>query len=217
MRTYSGAWNNLTKPQANRTGEVYTRAVEPQYADSLGSPSGPSRPNPRTVSNAVCSQSKVTTDEHQLSAFSWTWGQFLDHDLVLTPSGERPDMAVKVPKGDPHFDPRGGGKAIVPVARSLAKFSQAGQREQYNNASGWIDASMIYGSDVTRANALRSFEGGKLKESQPGYLPYNKDGLDNEDPFRGDPSRLFLAGDRRANENLALTSMQTLFLGNTIA
>lgn len=210
VRTFSGAENNRAKPQLNQAGTTYTRKVEPDYADSYDAPSGDERPNPRTISNAVSSQDAITTDEHQLSAFSWTWGQFLDHDMVLTPAGERPDFPVKVPKGDPHFDPRGGGKAIVPVARSLGRLVD-GHREQINNSSGWIDASMIYGASKDRADALRSFEGGKLKESRTGYLPYNKDGLDNEDPFRGDPARLFLAGDRRANENLALTSLQTLF------
>lgn len=211
VRTYSGAGNHPQKPDLNKAGASYSRKVEPDYADSFEAPSGTDRPNPRTISNAVCAQDKVTTDEHQLSAFSWTWGQFLDHDVVLTPGGERPDLSVSVPKGDPHFDPRGGGKAIIPVARSLGKYD-SGQREQYNKTSSWIDASMVYGADPERASALRSFEGGRLKESQPGYLPYNTEGLDNEDPFRGDPARLFLAGDRRANENLALTSLQTLFM-----
>ena len=62
---------------------------------------------------------------------------------------------------------------------------------------------MIYGSNTERANALRSFEGGKLREGDNGLLPKNTEGLDNEDPYRGDPARLFLAGDRRSNENLA--------------
>ena len=211
VRTYTGAGNSPVKPDLNKAGSAYSRKVEPEYSDSYETPSGLDRPNPRTISNAVCAQDKITTDERIVSAFSWTWGQFLDHDVVLTPGGERPDFAVKVPKGDPHFDPMGGGKAIVPVARSLGRY-ESGRREQYNNTSGWIDASMVYGSDPERAKALRSFEGGLLRESQPGFLPYNKEGLDNEDPFRGDPARLFLAGDRRANENLALTSLQTLFM-----
>lgn len=211
IRSYDGAQNNLARPHENQAGSTYTRSAAPDYADCYEAPSGADRPNPRAVSNALAAQDAVTTDEHRLSAFSWTWGQFLDHDMVLTPSGERPDFTVTVPQGDPHFDPMGGGKAIIPVARSLGKY-ESGHREQYNTSSGWIDASMIYGAGPERANALRTFEGGRLKEGLPGYLPYNTEGLDNEDPFRGDPARLFLAGDRRANENLALTSLQTLFM-----
>ena len=104
IRSYTGAGNSETKPYENEAGSTYSRRVKPEYADSYEAPSGTDRPNPRSVSNAVCAQEKTTTDEHLLSAFSWTWGQFLDHDMVLTPGGERPDFAVQVPKGDPHFD-----------------------------------------------------------------------------------------------------------------
>lgn len=210
-RTYDGSRNHLLKPHTNQVGETYERKAPADYGDSYEAPSGSDRPNARSVSNAVAAQDVVSTDERQLSAFSWTWGQFLDHDMVLTPGGDRPDFNVEVPKGDPHFDPMGGGRAIIPLSRSLGKY-ETGQREQFNSTSAWIDASMIYGSNLERANALRSFEGGKLKESVNGLLPKNTDGLDNEDPYRGDPARLFLAGDRRANENLALTSLHTVFM-----
>lgn len=210
-RTLNGAENNPSAPEQNKVGETYKRQAPADYGDGYSTPSGADRPNPRSISNAVAAQDKITVDEQQLSAFSWTWGQFLDHDIVLTPGGQRPDLSVKVPKGDPHFDPMGGGKAIIPVARSLTK-EVDGSKEQFNKTSGWIDGSMVYGSDPERAKALRTFFGGTLKQSADGLLPKNTKGLDNEDPFRGDPARLFLAGDRRANENLALTSMHTLFL-----
>ena len=54
--------------------------------------------------------------------------------MVLTPGGHRPDFNVQVPKGDPHFDPMGGGKAIIPLSRSLGKF-ESGQKEQFNATS----------------------------------------------------------------------------------
>ena len=61
-----------------------------------------------------------------------------------------------------------------------------------------------------RAAALRTLDGtGRLRTS-PGELPpFNVDGLPNE----GGPSAaLFLAGDLRANEQVALTAMHALFL-----
>lgn len=205
IRTLDGSRNHALYPHRNSAGQTYQRRVEPSYEDTY------ERPNPRLVSNAVSAQSAITVDPVNLSGMSWAWGQFLDHDVVLTPAGETPDISIAVPAGDPHFDPQGLGRAVIPVARSLARYEN-GQREQYNQNSGWIDASMVYGSEPERAAALRTFEGGRLKESPGGYLPYNEQGLDNEDPHRGDPARLFLAGDKRANENLLLTSLQTLFL-----
>ena len=97
VRSYDGSGNSLKNERLNEAGSTYSRSVPPEYADSYEAPSGGDRPNPRAISNAVCAQDKITTDERQLSAFSWTWGQFLDHDMVLTPSGERPDFPVQVP------------------------------------------------------------------------------------------------------------------------
>ena len=72
---------------------------------------------------------------------------------------------------------------------------------------------MIYGSDATRAAALRSFVGGLLKTSAGNLLPFNTAGLANANDAQIFPdSQLFLAGDVRANENVELTALQTLFV-----
>lgn len=86
-------------------------------------------------------------------------------------------------------------------------------RQQVTNISTYIDGSMIYGSDATRANALRTFQGGLLKTSEGNLLPLNTNLLANANDAHLFPdAALFLAGDVRANENLELTSIHTLFL-----
>ena len=86
-------------------------------------------------------------------------------------------------------------------------------RQQVTKISTFIDASMVYGSDTTRANALRTFSGGLLKTSAGNLPPLNTAGLENANDAHIFPdSSMFLAGDIRANENLELTSLQTLFL-----
>jgi hypothetical protein len=67
-----------------------------------------------------------------------------------------------------------------------------------NQITGWLDASMIYGSTQAVADSLR-LPDGHMKVSDGNNLPINPDGT-------------MAAGDVRAQENPGLTSLQTLFV-----
>jgi hypothetical protein len=216
VRSYSGAGNNLSQPDLNQADTVFLRQSPAAYSDGVDAPSGPERPGPREVSNTVLDERGRHQDSRQLSGMVWAWGQFIDHDLTSTPSGGKPDWSIPVPAGDKHFDPEGKGQAIIPFSRSLAAVGTGSGtdrvREQKNDISGWMDASMVYGSSPERAAALRAFEGGRLKTSPGDLLPFNTMGLINDNPIRKPETSLMAAGDARANENLGLLSLQTLFL-----
>ena len=86
-------------------------------------------------------------------------------------------------------------------------------RQQITQISTFLDASMIYGSDINRANALRTFSGGMLKTSTGNLPPLNTGGFENANDAHIFPdNQLFLAGDIRANENVELTSLHTVFV-----
>ncbi len=85
-----------------------------------------------------------------------------------------------------------------------------GYRQQINAITSFVDASNVYGSDRARADALRTFSGGRLKMSDGRLLPTGID-IPNDTGGTNNPSA-FVAGDIRANENVALTSMHTLFV-----
>ena len=86
-------------------------------------------------------------------------------------------------------------------------------RQQVNSISAYLDGSVIYGSDSTRAAALREFKGGRLKTSGDNLLPLNTGGLANANDAHIFPDKdLFLGGDVRANENVELTAIHTLFV-----
>ena len=187
------------------------RYLKNHYADGRQQLAGQHRPSPRAISNAIFAQPNPTIKHRGPSDFVWQWGQFLDHDLDLTDGQNPPEnWPISIPKGDLHFDPRGMGTIEMSFNRSIYSNDHKGARQQTNEISGWIDASNVYGSDATRAQALRTLDGtGRLKTSKGRLLPYNIDQLPNA---RGDSRELFLAGDVRANEQVGLLAMHTLFV-----
>ena len=53
----------------------------------------------RVISNEVIDQKTEELNKRQLSDFVWAWGQFIDHDILSTPTGtER--FAIPIPEDD---------------------------------------------------------------------------------------------------------------------
>ncbi|MCH8014374.1 MAG: peroxidase family protein, partial [Candidatus Dadabacteria bacterium] len=215
VRTIDGSGNNLDDTEMGASFIELLRIVDPDYGDGISTLAGEGRPSARAVSNAVSLQEESIPNTLGASDFLWQWGQFVDHDIDLTEGTDPPESAnIEVPIGDPFFDPDGTGTEVIELNRSIYNESSGtgtdNPRQQLNEISAWIDASNVYGSDEERANALRTNDGtGKLKTSEGNLLPFNTEGL----PNAGGPSdTLFLAGDVRANEQVALTAMHTLFV-----
>ncbi|VDO52921.1 unnamed protein product [Haemonchus placei] len=100
-------------------------------------------------------------------------------------------------------------------------FQRVTYRDQMNIITSYLDGSMIYGSTEVQALELRDLFGdhGLLRfdivsTGQKPYLPFERDSdMDCKRNFsQENPIRCFLAGDLRANEQLGLTAMHTLFL-----
>lgn len=199
-----GTGNNLAHTEWGSTLEQLLRLAPAAYTDGV-TPTGASRPSARVISNALVDHGdEATPSDRDLTAYIYIWGQFLDHDLDLTGTA-RPlePFNVPVPTGDPYFDPTGIGTQTLPLNRSVYDTTTGtnarNPRQQINQVTAWIDGSMVYGSDAATAAGLRTFIGGKLKTSGTDLPPTDAAGN-------------FLAGDIRANENVELTSMHTLFL-----
>ncbi|MBT8207905.1 MAG: hypothetical protein KJO18_06505 [Acidimicrobiia bacterium] len=212
LRTIDGSFNNVMHPIWGAVGVELKRTGPVGYADGVSEPAGPDRPSPRLISNLVVAQNgDDIPNTLGLSDFMWQWGQFLDHDIDETPittPGEALDILV--PAGDPWFDPQGTGTVAIPLDRSAWELVD-GVRQQVNNITAYIDASNVYGSEEERTHELRAFDGtGRMKTSAGDLLPFNVNGFDNA-PSSSDPS-FFLAGDIRANEQVVLTAMHTLFV-----
>lgn len=212
IRSIDGIFNNRADAEWGAAGVGMKRVVTSAYQDGTGLPSGSDRPNVRDISNLVCAQDGVSIlNSLGYSDFIWQWGQFLDHDIDETPIASPTEaFDILVPFGDAWFDPFSTGIVTLPLDRSAYVYSD-GVRQQINNITAYIDASNVYGSEDDRAHELRMNDGsGKLKTSDGDLLPFNTNGFDNA-PTAFDSS-YFLAGDIRANEQVGLTAMHTLFV-----
>lgn len=198
-RSYDGTGNN-----AGNLGSADTelRRMVPASIDYINDDtSGFGGINPREISNAVFDQPSPVTNSAGASNFLFQWGQFLDHDIDLTNTLDATIPANTQNMTAPATDPDMPG-APIPFTRSeYSDIASTGARQQINSITAFIDGSNVYGSDETRANGLRTFSGGRMATSTGDLLPY--------DP--ADPGS-FIAGDVRANEQIGLTSMHTLFV-----
>lgn len=188
-RPVDGSGTNADNPDWGATDTALLR-LAPSDLGPDGEMSGGDRPNPRAISNAIAQQTGDIPNAACASDFLWIWGQFLDHDLSLTEAGSV-SANIDVPVGDAHFDPMGLGGAIIP-------FNRVDQHDgdYVNEITGFIDASMIYGSHAETIDKMR-VDGGKLLMTEEAQLILE--------------GANFVTGDTRAAENVALSSMHTIF------
>ncbi len=215
FRTLDGRGNNALNPIWGSADQPLIRVTAVEYGDGVSSLGGVGRPSPRAISNAIVAQPGFERDPNGLSDFFWQWGQFLDHDMDLTVEADPAEsVPIPVPMGDPSFDPMNSGTQTIEFHRSVwdptTGTDGSNPRQQMNGITKFIDASNVYGSDETRAMALRANDGtGKLLVSAGNLLPFNTMGLPNAG---GTGPELFVAGDDRVNEQAALICVHTLFV-----
>lgn len=211
-RSFNGTNNNLTNPTWGSSNVCLLRYGKTSYYGGKNELPNHCRPNPRVISNVVCKTKDDKPNAKCLSDIVWAWGQFLDHEIDLSeganPAEERP---ITTPMDD-EFPGR-----VIDFNRTIydtaTGTSVSNPRQQINQISSYIDATNVYGSNATRAAAIRKFDGtGKLKTSAGNLLPFNQASLPNAHAGSFLPTELFLAGDIRANEVTPLTCMHTLFM-----
>lgn len=215
-RSLDGRANNPWRPDWGRAGRAYRRLAPPRYADGAGAMMP--GPNPRYVSNRVFNSLGVDLfSERNVSQLVWAWGQAIDHTIGLARGGgERADIPLH--PGDPlesfPFD-----VATIPFTRDGAApgtGTSLHPRRPVNTVSSFIDASSVYGTSGGRLGWLRA--GAELL-LPGGYLPTRAARGEAEHApamqalgrLAADPAAAVVAGDVRANENAALTALQTLF------
>ncbi len=206
-----GIGNNIADPTQGTAGTDLLRLSPAGYrpvengGDGLNTPSllygAPDFiAGPRLVSNIVSNQATElfgstdinTVNGKGLSDFSYTFGQFIDHDMSLTPDqGGQPRPAdpnlnrdggngFPIPKDPLHdglptpgvdgpevVDPIGFNENTLAFSRSVFNPTTGitTPREQINVSTSYLDLSQIYGSTLTVSDALRTHSGGMMKTS----------------------------------------------------
>lgn len=212
-RSIDGSGNNLIRPLTGMKDTPLKRVSFANYTDGI-SEMQDRGVNPRKVSNNLCKTDTEQLNSQNLTNMVWAWGQFLDHEIDLTPdSGESASFQTQTIAEDPEED-----YPERTIAFKRSKHIEGTEPREYPSViSAFIDATNVYGYSVERAYALREMDGsGKLKttisDNGEEILPYNTANLENLNPTGNPSSEMFLAGDIRANENVILIAMHTLFV-----
>jgi len=214
-RDYDGSANNLNHPDWGASNTPLLRKAPSAYNDNVSTfpLRGPNNPSPREVSNAICKQTSSHPNTLNLTDMTWVWGQFIDHTIDLTKSGSNEPANILTSGSDPNED---FPNRTILFSRSEF-IPNTSPREQPNHIASYLDGTNVYGYDSQRALALRRLDGtGKLKTSSANnnesLLPLNVDNLSNANHPNVAPTDAFLAGDIRANENIMLSALHTLFV-----
>ena len=192
-RAIDGSGNNPANAALNTVGAAFSRIGAARFGDGVRSLRS-DLPNPRTISNLVVDGSGEVANKEGLSGMMYAWGQFIDHDINLTLSDEVTHIDIAIPAGDSTLS------GSIPLTRAVIDplTGVAGApATAVNNVTGWLDASMVYGSDATTAASLRGADG-RLVTSAGNNLPIVEGA--------------YAAGDIRVAENPDLTALHTLFL-----
>ena len=242
-RTLSGMCNNLIHPSWASARSAMVRYVPPAYPDGISQPrtlsiNGNRLPNPRLLSTVI--NDGENKRDSSITVMIATWGQVIVHDINFgSPTlDERGNpvhccaknkeeahpacMPYEIPDGD-YFYKYYNRSCLnfVRLTPSLRPGCPLGPREPMNLVSGFLDASIIYGSTSDTANHLRERKNGRLKSSKPYHELGLKDLLPpqtNKPDFlcqrHNRPTDLFCfeGGDLRSNQQLPLTLMHTILM-----
>ncbi|XP_058057184.1 chorion peroxidase isoform X2 [Anopheles bellator] len=235
-RSANGTCNNKEHPYEYGVAMIpFRRQLNPDYADGISAPrvarDGAELPSARHVSLDIHRPSYH--NDPSFSVMLAVWGQFLDHDITSTALNQgvngkpieccdpgqpqHPEcFPVPIGPGDPYFHQY--NVTCMNFVRSVpAPTGSFGPREQLNQATAFIDGSVVYGSDLERMKSLRSGEGGRLRMLRTpdgrDLLPVSTDPEDgcNEEKMNAAGKYCFESGDSRSNENLHLTSMHLIW------
>ncbi|KFQ16207.1 Myeloperoxidase, partial [Leptosomus discolor] len=243
-RTITGECNNRKHSHLGSSNRAFARWLPAAYEDGVSVPRGATEgklyngfplPLVRKVSNEIArtANENITRDQ-ELSLVFMHWGQWVNHDVDLTPSSgagvspelhctdcafKSPCFPIKFPPDDPRML---RSNSCMPFIQSASVCNpKTFTREQINAITSFVDASTVYGSEDCVAKSLRN------RTNNLGLMAVNQNFTDaglELLPFENKTKSVcvltnksmnipcFKAGDKRVTENLGLSALHTVFL-----
>ncbi|MGZ4280643.1 MAG: peroxidase family protein [Gaiellaceae bacterium] len=226
-RSLDGGGNNQRHDDWGKAGTQYLRVAAPNYADGISKTAA--GPPTRFVSNRIFNDvGQNLFSENGVSQWGWAWGQFIDHDIGLRDETPAESTPIAYDATDPLEQFKTNDFGAIDFSRTPAApgTGVSSPRQQINTLSSYIDGSNVYGVTDSRLEWLRNGPvDGRMSNNTAtlmltdGYLPRvdargnpaTAPPVDLMGALQGTPTRAAVAGDVRANENIALTAIQTLF------
>ncbi|CAI6355783.1 unnamed protein product [Macrosiphum euphorbiae] len=244
-RSPDGSCNNLKRKYLGKANTPYKRLLFPVYKDGLYEMPNINEemlPNPRTLStNLVKDEDSSDPTKSMMMAY---WTMFIGHDLshttVSTMGKEnkfvnccdkdkrnqitlnkyiRSCKPIFIPDDDRYFKPDPFDYMNCmnylrsrPAVRPDCKF---GPMEQMNQATHYLDASMLYGITEQQTLSLRRMSHGLLSVHRDLYHHHRTDILPLEttdNVCQNGPGTCFRTGDIRANAFPQLNAVYTLWV-----
>ncbi|XP_004868411.3 thyroid peroxidase isoform X1 [Heterocephalus glaber] len=192
-RLITGACNNRDHPTWGASNTALARWLPPAYEDGFSQPRGwnpsllyhgfPLPPVREVTQKVIQVPNEAVTEDAQYSDFLTVWGQYIGHDMALTPQStagadcqltcenRSPCFPIQLPADAPQ------GPRCLPFSRSaaacgsgtrgalLVNLSAAATRQQVNALTSFLDASTVYGSSAAAERFLRDWAGaaGRLR------------------------------------------------------
>lgn len=224
-QSLNGVNNNPFFPFAGSAGQNYIRLASPRYADGYSAPV--SGPNNRYISNRIYNDlAQNIFSERRVSHWGNTWGQFIDHNVGLAKGGG-PTANIAFNSTDP-LESFTNNLGSIPFTRTAAASGTgvSNARQQVNRIDSFIDGDAVYGNTDVRLDWLRegTVDGNPDNNGARLLMPNNylprrdargsastAPAMDIDGHLLSDPNSATVAGDVRANENLGLNAVQTLF------
>uniref|UniRef100_A0A2I3I0L4 NAD(P)H oxidase (H2O2-forming) n=1 Tax=Nomascus leucogenys TaxID=61853 RepID=A0A2I3I0L4_NOMLE len=224
VQRFDGWYNNLMEHKWGSKSSRLQRLVPASYADGVYQPLGePHLPNPRDLSNTISRGPAGLASLRNRTVLGVFFGYHVLSDLVSveTPGCPAEFLNIRIPPGDPVFDPDQRGDVVLPFQRSRwdpeTGRSPSNPRDLTNQVTGWLDGSAIYGSSHSWSDALRSFSEGQLASGPDPAFPRDSQNpllmWAAPDPATGQngPRGLYAFGAERGNREPFLQALGLLW------